>query len=235
MGNDGGTIARGQDLRAVYGSKKGEEGPKSLDDSEKALFGTCSLTSLPLFENGLGHKVVSDYLGKLYLKEKILELILERKTKSEEDDEKKQEDSSVSHITGLGDVKDLTISWTEAGDIVCPVTGTAKLSHSNLAYLRTCGCVFSNKLLVETRRHFKIGEEVETEKTSQCPVCEQEFTFNYDIVILNPQTEEAKEFNSKNFEYLKRHHMSHTKKTRKRKKLDKSEKSKKRRVESDQK
>lgn len=209
MGNDGGTIARGQDLKAVY-SQTPEQGPKVLDDGDKALFSTCALSSLPLFEDGVGHSVVSDFQGKLYLKEKMLELLLEKKVGGAE---------KLPHIAGLADLVDLTISWTADGHVLCPVTGTSKLSHSNLAYLRPCGCVFSNRVLTEMRVHFKISEEVDADHKSQCPVCEHEFAFNYDIVLLNPQNEAGERFNSETYEFLQQQQMSHRKKsTKKRKK-----------------
>lgn len=217
MGNDGGTIAKGQDLRAVYSSVGEKAGLLVLDDNEKALFNTCALSSLPLYQYGVGQKVVSDYQGKLYLKEKILELLIEKK---------QGECMKLPHVNGLGDVLDLNIKWEDEGGIVCPVTGTSKSSHSNLAYLRPCGCVFSNKLLIEVRKHFKIGEEAEDRATSECPLCGKGFTFNYDIVILNPQmAEEPERFNERNYKYLQLLHMTHSKKSSKKRKKKRSDES----------
>lgn len=209
MGNDGGTIARGQDLRAVYDSV-GKADLLVLDDKEKALFNTCALLSLPLYVDGVGEKVVSDYHGKIYLKEKVLEALLEKKL---------GKPAKLDHINGLGDVIDLKIKWDDQGRIVCPVTGTSKSSHSNLAYLRPCGCVFSNKLLTESRKHFKIPEDEPDSTTSECPLCGEPFTFNYDVVILNPHgSKEVESFNERNFIHLQLLHMNHSKKSKKRKK-----------------
>lgn len=219
MGNDGGTIAKGQDLRAVYSTVHAD--PVVLFDSEKETFNTCAMSSLPLFHDGIPQKVVSDYKGKLYLKEKIIELLLEKNTEN---------DRKLPHVTGLGDVINLQIKWNDDATIVCPVTGASTSSHLNLAYLRPCGCVLGYKVLAEVRNHLKIGEGVDQTSKSLCPVCGQEFTFNYDVVMLNPLKENEK-FNERNMEYLRLQNMSHSKKKiKKRKKKSESKENKKKKI-----
>lgn len=215
MGNDGGTIAKGQDLRAVYSTDNAD--PAVLFDGEKEIFNTCALSSLPLNHEGIAPKVVSDYKGNLYLKEKIIELLLEKKTKSS---------SKLPHVAGLGDVIDLNIKWSDDGSIVCPVTGASTDSHLSLAYLRPCGCVLGYKVLSDVRKHLKIRGGVDETAKSLCPVCGQEFAFNYDVVILNT-LKENNEFNERNLEYLRKQGMSHSKKKIKKRKTTGEEKGKK--------
>lgn len=199
MGNDGGTIAKGQDLRAVYSAVKA--GPLVLDDREKSLFSTCSLSSLPLFVDGKGQKVVSDHQGQLYLKEKILEHLVATKSVPKH-----------PHISGLADLVDLSIKW-DNGRMVCPVTG----SSTSMVYVRPCGCVFSNRLLSEVRKHFGVSDDVDA-APSECPVCGAEFVLNYDVVMLNPGRDaELLEFNERNYKYLQLRNLSHGKKRMKRK------------------
>lgn len=206
MGNDGGTIAKGQDLRAVYSTELAD--PVVLYDNEKEAFNTCALSSLALFHDGVAQKVVSDYKGKLYLKEKMLEHLLAKKM---------GQNSKLTHVTGLGDLIDLNIKWSDDACVVCPVTGASTSNHLSLAYLRPCGCVFGYKVLTEVRKHLKIGDGVEESVVSLCPVCGKEFTFNYDVVRLNPQKDEE-DFNERNYKFLQRKGMSHSKKIKKKKK-----------------
>lgn len=209
MGNDGGTIAKGQDLRAIYATRT--ETQDRLDHSDISVFNTCALSSLPLYDKD-AETVASDARGNLYIKEKILEHLLLRK-KGEAADT-----STFTHIRGLDDLTTLKIKRNAEGVIVCPVTGIQVLQKTLFCYLRGCGCVFAYKVLVELRKHFRIRDEEPEAQESECPVCASAFMFNRDIVILNPdRSEEAAVFNERNSKYLELKGLSHSGRKRKQK------------------
>ncbi|GEQ68283.1 hypothetical protein JCM33374_g1950 [Metschnikowia sp. JCM 33374] len=197
MGNDGGTIARGQDLKAVYGNSS-VAGQQHLDNLQHSLLAVCSLTSLPLYENGHGQAVVSDHLGNLYLKEKVLELIIRKKSSG------KGTATKLPHINGLGDIVDVNVTWSPEGSVICPVTKTTPTKQSTFVYLRPCGCVFSSRLLGDVRRHRKVPSfPAKVDISQECPSCMKPFSFNYDVVVLNPENDpQHADFNKRNFAYL---------------------------------
>lgn len=204
MGNDGGTIAKGRDLKAIYGTEK-KDGFK-LDDQKQSLLSVCALTSLPLYDDG-PQKVVSDYKGLLYLKEKAIEAILDAKTGKQK---------RLPHIKGLDDLLELSIAWND-GAMVCPLT---KQSESVYAYLRPCGCVMGSKILSELRLALKVKEDVVDGEKSDCPVCGKPFVFNYDVVVINPAGL-AQDANDRNYKHLRDVlNVSHTKKVKKRKRKE---------------
>ncbi|KAM9917234.1 hypothetical protein OXX59_002802 [Metschnikowia pulcherrima] len=231
MGNDGGTIARGQDLRAVYSisntntNANAKEKKNLIDNLQHTLLSVCSLTSLPLYEHGQAHAVVSDFHGKLYLKEKLLELLILKRTSRSENIHK------LDHIKGLGDIIDVHITWSEHGTVLCPVTKTEATKKTKFAYLRPCGCVVSSKVISDMRRHRKIADSAaNTDVSDACPNCNKAFTHNYDVVMLNPESDpECEEFNSRNYAYLKDvlhvgHAKKHLKREKRRPKAEKKEK-----------
>lgn len=221
MGNDGGTIARGQDLRAIYAL--GEVKNEKLDDSEKSRWNTCSLSSQPLALD----TTVSDYKGNLYLKEKVVELLIEKKLG--------ENGTTLPFLKSLDDLTELTISWNENGHVICPVTSVLKTSQSNFAYLRPCGCVVSYKILAELRKHYKVKEGEQEGKECDCPLCGKPFMFNYDVVIINPLSKEDEEFNQRNYGYLTETlGLSHSKKNLKKRKREKKGKGKEKTLEKKQ-
>lgn len=208
MGNDGGTIAKGQDLRAIYSG--GDVTSHKLDDSDKARLNTCTLSSLPFYENGALEAVVSDYKGQLYLKEKVVELLLAKRL---------GEQPKLPHISSLDDVVELKIVWSKEGHMTCPVTSVSKTSQSRFCYLRTCGCVVGAKILDELRKHYKVSEDEVDGKQSECPLCGKEFVFNYDVVVVYPQGADQESFNTRNYTFLTGSlNLNHNKKKRRTKK-----------------
>ncbi|OBA21094.1 hypothetical protein METBIDRAFT_19241, partial [Metschnikowia bicuspidata var. bicuspidata NRRL YB-4993] len=216
MGNDGGTIARGQDLRAVY-AKNDALTHEPIENLQNSLLSVCSLTSLPLYEHGQGRAIVSDYQGKLYLKEQLLEFLLSKRSGTLG----VSATPRLDHINGLGDFIDVHVTWSPLGTVTCPVTKTSKTPKSTFVYLRPCGCVFSSRLLSDLRTYRKVPEnEPNAAIVEKCPNCSESFAFNYDVVILNPQADAAyEEFNSRNFKYLtEKLHVGHAKKPQKKRK-----------------
>lgn len=218
MGNDGSTIAKGKDLRVVYGEAdmmaSNEEYRLSVLDI------VCALTSLPLSSQGKSERLVGDYKGQVFLKERLLEAVLE---KSSEDKEK------LAHIKTLKDIVDLEAEFDGNGALVCPINGSVQTESFKFCYLRTCGCVLSLKVLLDLRSHLKISEEQEDAAESNCPHCSHQFTFNFDLVILSTETQSLHEaFNERNYEYLTNVlKVTHSKKERKRKKPENSKQVKK--------
>lgn len=205
MGNDGGTIAKGRDLKAIFGDNT-QPGP-SLDDEKGSLLSTCALSSLPLYD-GEANKVVSDYKGLLYIKEKMLEALLEKKL---------GKSKKLPHITGLDDILDLNITWKK-GEVVCPLTGESQVTF---AYLRPCGCVMSMKILSELRLALKVKEDVTDGSKCECPQCGKTFYFNYDVVAVSKGSAKWDAWNERNYKYVREVlNVSHAKKSKKRKRKE---------------
>ncbi|EAZ63403.2 hypothetical protein PICST_52289 [Scheffersomyces stipitis CBS 6054] len=227
MGNDGGTIAKRSDLLALH--SRNVEFQKA-DDNEASLITTCAISSLPLYSEKEDIPIVGDYKGRLYRKEKILEYILSLKLGEADPDKSEQ----YNYIRSLKDLVDVKVKWTISNGtpyIQCPVTMESKQEKISYAYLRTCGCVLSFKLLEDLAVHFGVGDEP---IKSECPNCGEVFHFNYDIVVLNPLAKQQyNAWNDKNYVYitetLKR---SHAKQLKKKSKSD-SNAPKKRRAEKD--
>ena len=76
MGADGGTIAKRQDLLSSLTNRTNGDAQRG-EDKEEDLIKVCHLSSLPLYNND---PIVSDYKGKLYIKEKLLQYLLDIKT-----------------------------------------------------------------------------------------------------------------------------------------------------------
>lgn len=216
MGNDGGTIAKGKDLRALFG--KSESNKELLQPAEIA----CALTSLPLSKKGASLRVVGDYQGQLFLKERLLEAILSKTLKR----------TSFLYIRSLKDLVDVHPKFDLQDSLVCPISDTKRTKHVSFCYLRTCGCVFAAKVLQDFRSHLNIGEKTEMAAEAECPVCSRMFMFNYDIVRIPFGDEtETKAFNERNYKYLvETLHLSHDKSERKRKREEKLTKDKRMRV-----
>lgn len=186
MGNDGGSIAKRQDILSFHKHQAGAK--KSTDIVQNDNLIVCSVSSLPL-RNEI---VVGDYLGRLYIKEKIIEYMLDRNSELEVE-------VDVTLPSTLSDILELKLHWEDDSTIVCPVTG-----GRDLCYLRPCRCVVSYKLLQELNKGDKRNDQSSSKaklSSSTCPNCEVPFTFDYDVVLID-QAEKAADFNKKSYEYL---------------------------------
>lgn len=193
MGNDGGTIIKKIKVTNAAGTELGE-------DDEYTLLTTCALSGLELYNQ----PIVSDYLGKLYLKEKVIEYLLEKK-------------DLPTHITTLKDVIDLKVTWKLVDSkphITCPITQLDKTKNSEYSYLRNCGCLVSYKLLKKI--------------STNCPNCDTPFTKS-DIVLVNPvNNKNYTLLNQSNYDQLISQGLTHSKKKKKRRKETTEKQEKKR-------
>nr|CAG4638621.1 EOG090X0ACT [Cyclestheria hislopi] len=173
MGCDGGTIPKRDEL--VKTKKKPEKKDKDAD-----LF--CKWRLCAITQQRLQAPIVSCELGRLYNKESILELLL---------DKSKMVDVA-KHIRNLKDLKELVLTPNpsyekaaskgdayndlQAAEYICPVIGLEMNGKFKFCYIWTCGCVMSERALKEI-------------KTTVCHKCQKPFK-EEDIIILNPSDEE---------------------------------------------
>lgn len=218
MGNDGGTIAKRQDILSLHSQNNNEQ--KYMDDDAPSHRNICFLSSLPLYDGKIGPgPVVGDYKGHLYLKEKLLEYLIGQKTGQSE-----KKIQAVGHITSFNDVIDVNIEWEKTSEevrMVCPITKDLKTS-SKFAYLRTCGCLLSYKLLKEiSMKQTKFQQEIlkdnkqltHKDASIPCPKCEAEFDPNVDIVILNLANDaQLMAINMASYKLLQYNKLTHCKK-----------------------
>lgn len=192
MGADGGTIAKRQDLLSSLTNRTNGDAQRG-EDKEEDLIKVCHLSSLPLYNND---PIVSDYKGKLYIKEKLLQYLLDIKMN------KHSVKSEFSHIKLLKDICPVTVSWTIINKepfIECPVTKEVQKSY---LYLRSCGCLISKKALNEFSK-------TKTEK--KCPNCNVDFC-DFDIVMLDPlNLKKNSDINEENILILRQKGLSHSK------------------------
>jgi len=178
MGADGGTIpTRGELVRL---KKKPETKDKISALASK--WKLCLLSQQPLLM-----PIVACQLGRLYNKENILELLLDRST-FENTDTTYYDRSNTTHIRSLKDVHELNLTdnpayKTKSSDMgyvyidhnispyICPVTGLEMSGKYRFVFLATCSCVFSERVLKEI-------------PSETCHKCAKPFT-EKDVVILN--------------------------------------------------
>lgn len=237
MGNDGGTIAKRQDILSLhsYGKHGENDRIQIAHDDECSDLTTCALSSTPLY-GPTTLIIVSDYKGKLYDKSKVLKYMLERDSSKYDSvdtrgGEDKKMSSPFSHLRSLRDIIDVHISWKDnlygaVPDIQCPITKELN-SNTVYAYLRPCGCIISFKILEGLVKHFgeKDNKSDSLQNEIDCPNCGEMFCFKYDVVLLNPRdVPERTEFNERSFNYLQELKLTHSKKPmkNKKKKKDKS-------------
>ncbi|CAH6720434.1 putative replication termination factor 2 [[Candida] jaroonii] len=126
MGNDGGSIAKRNDIINLY--KKEAESNNNYED-DFTVYTICKLSKKSLIDK----PIVSDYKGNMFLKEEIIRFLIRKGYKTDE---------SFSHIKNLGDIIDIKAKFEE-GKLICPVT---KASNTFI-YSRNCGCVVDKKLI----------------------------------------------------------------------------------------
>lgn len=206
MGCDGGTIPRRDEL--VRTKKKREEKDKKAELVGKWKY--CAISS-----NKLVHPIVSCELGRLYNKDAIIEYLLNKEAPNS---------SLLAHIRNLKDIVTLNLTAKQgykekesSGDqetdeqdskYVCPIVGQEMNGMYKFYYVRTCGCVVSERAVKEV-------------KTDSCLVCNKPFSGEDDLIVLNGSDEEVEDLKKRMLERRNR-----TKEERKKKrKLDGEEKS----------
>jgi hypothetical protein len=167
MGNDGGSIPKRGDMVKV--KVKAESYDKDRVNYEK--WNLCALTMEPLIK-----PVVACRLGRLYNKESVLNVLLDRGRFNEISE-------AFSHLTSLKDVKELNIKENttcnvESSRFVCLVTGKEMNGKTKFFYYRSCGCVLSYQAI----------EHVE--EMNLCVFCSKPVG-KEDRIVLNGTSEEV--------------------------------------------
>ncbi|PWN52609.1 DUF602-domain-containing protein [Violaceomyces palustris] len=146
MGNDGGSIARRDDLvRTKAMPEKADR-----ENVRKALWSLCRLSRQPLRQ-----PIVSDSLGRLYNKDSVVQYLL---NKVDKERRKSSEELEAAHIRGLKDVRELCLTRNRnykppsptsisneitSSPFLCPLTQKEMNGKYRFVYLVPCGCVFS--------------------------------------------------------------------------------------------
>uniref|UniRef100_A0A8K9X080 Replication termination factor 2 n=1 Tax=Oncorhynchus mykiss TaxID=8022 RepID=A0A8K9X080_ONCMY len=153
MGCDGGTIPKRHEL--VKGPKKVEKVDKNA--ALAARWKYCALST-----EKLRRPIVTCDLGRLYNKDAVIEFLLDKSAD-------RPNSEVVSHLRGIKDIKELNLTDNPAwegerrntkGDryedmhcamFICPVVGLEMNGKHRFCFLRTCGCVFSDRALKEVK------------------------------------------------------------------------------------
>lgn len=213
MGNDGGTIAKRNDIVSLHSTSSPRKHANLRDI-------VTSLTLCGLLGTHLHNvPVVSDYKGRLYSKEKLLEALIARNTG------KQEMPRPVAHVSRINDVVDVVLSWSGNNSVlVCPITGEER--NVQLAYSRACGCVLSHKLL----------GKFSARGSGACPKCTTNYSLKTDIVLLNPADDAVvTETNLNTYRVIQEQSLYHNKKPMKRKRKSEAGPSSKRKRESKEK
>ncbi|CAD5207929.1 unnamed protein product [Bursaphelenchus okinawaensis] len=167
MGADGGTIPK----RCELVKKKKKEEKVEREVANAAKWKNCQLTNEPLKK-----PVVSCRYGRLFNKESILEAMLEKKVTQNE---------TTKHIKGRSDFKELKLTdnkdyndgpdrgmvYKDHNDTpwVCPVTALPMNGINVFKVNWICGCVVSEKAMVESKADRCLGCDgaLEAEKIVQ--------------------------------------------------------------------
>uniref|UniRef100_A0A9J7XSG9 Replication termination factor 2 n=2 Tax=Cyprinus carpio TaxID=7962 RepID=A0A9J7XSG9_CYPCA len=158
MGCDGGTIPKRHEL--VKGPKKVEKVDKNAELAAKWRY--CALS-----QEKLKRPIVACELGRLYNKDAIIEYLLDKSAE-------RPNSEVVAHIRSIKEVKELNLTDNPAwegerhnikGDcyedmhcsmFICPVVGLEMNGKHKFLYLPTCGCVFSERALKESKTEIMI-------------------------------------------------------------------------------
>jgi len=181
MGCDGGTIPKRDEL--VRQKKKKEQ--KDPDSERLYLWGHCSVSQRPLKK-----PIVCCQLGRLYNKEEIINILLN----------KSQESKSVTHIKSMKDFKEVVLhqnpAWEEAAhrggenekfrsQWSCPLTGLEMNGKHGFSFNWGCGCVSASRALDEI--HKKKGGQGKT----HCVICSGPVEVE-DYIVMNAKDDQLK-------------------------------------------
>jgi hypothetical protein len=197
MGCDGGSIPKRAEL------VKTKEKALKLDKSTllHAKFFHCSLS-----KESLKVPIVGDKLGNLYNKESILEFLLDRKKYG------KEAEIACQHIKSLKDVINIhvTLNVANANDMkekssqdsphaadtsrfLCPITRLELNGRYRFVYLKSCGCLLSEKAL----------KEIPTDD-QQCIVCGKSYVdAERNFILVYPDGEELEKLKEQSLTEIK--------------------------------
>jgi hypothetical protein len=175
MGCDGGTIPKRVEMIKL---KKKKEKVKK-EEALMAKWRHCTISSQSL--NG---PIVACCRGNLYNKESVIEGLLDAAKMPE----------LAQHIKSLKDVTVLNLSKNpsfkedkkngdsfedaQSSEFICPVTGLEMTGVYRFVFLRTCGCVFSERALKEV-------------PSETCHKCGKPFSAS-DVYVINGEEEDVR-------------------------------------------
>jgi hypothetical protein len=177
MGCDGGSIPVRSEL--VKTKQKEETADKQVQ--LQARWTSCTLSKRPLKQ-----PIVSCLLGKLYNKDAVLELLLDRKSYGDAD-------IICPHIKSMKNVTTLKLTpntdtipqqsaiighFTEKANrssFICPISKKEMNGRNRFCYSLTCGCVISE-------------QAIKTITSETCLVCNKPFSLD-EVILINPTTE----------------------------------------------
>ncbi|KAK9326449.1 Rtf2 RING-finger-domain-containing protein [Lipomyces orientalis] len=199
MGNDGGSIPT---RRELVKSSKGERTSSELFE-QNLLNATFVWSTCILSKKSLQLPIVSDYLGRLYNKDSVLEWLISPENFGDGD-------AIVPHIKSFKDVVELKISKDEnSGKWICPITGKElKAGGSKFVYLPECGHVFAESA-------FRVID------TDNCLECGSMYS-KANVVTINPTTKADVEANKARMERLISEGLAHSLKSTSNKKKRKN-------------
>ncbi|XP_037960894.1 replication termination factor 2 [Teleopsis dalmanni] len=174
MGCDGGTIPRRDEL--VRTKKKPEQKDKDAEREFRWLH--CAISQQRLHE-----PVVMCGLGRLYLKEAVIEALLDKANLPD----------SVQHIKSLRDIQTLELTpnptyvdepKTGSVDVqrapfICKLSGREMSGNYRFVALWNCGCAMAERSLKKVKN-----------SSSTCPLCQTPFGIE-DIIVLNGNEEDV--------------------------------------------
>jgi len=167
MGNDGGSIPGRKDL--VRERPKEIKIDQEITAKAKAKF--CTLT-----KQKLQKPIVACRLGFLFNKEPLLKALIEKSLPKQFD-----------HITSLKDITTVNVMDNDKKDaefsFMCPATRVEFNGLNKFVFIWTCGCMFSEKVLQETK-----SSNSGTNKPL-CLVCNKPYHKD-DVVSLNMTPEQ---------------------------------------------
>lgn len=201
MKNDGGSIPTRRDL---VKEEPGELTTAQLFEAQQLngddAWKLCAFTGKQLKD-----RIVSDYKGRLYNKESLLEYLLSPESYTHVEKE------PVRHIKSMKDFVELQITTDERNDDkwVCPIS---KKESGKFVYIVECGHVFSESAMKNI------------DDLTNCMVCDTCFDQS-NVITINPADEADMERLKSRINSLKENELTHSLKKASSKKASKKRKS----------
>lgn len=170
------------------------KGPKKVEKVDKDAELVAQWNYCALSQEILRRPIVACELGRLYNKDAVIEFLLDKSAE-------KALGKAASHIKSIKNVTELRLSDNPAwegdkgntkGDkhddlqrarFICPVVGLEMNGRHRFCFLRSCGCVFSERALKEI-------------KAEVCHTCGAAFQED-DVVVLNGTKEDVQVLKSR--------------------------------------
>lgn len=216
MGNDGGSINKLKTLKLnvdVKGQEYVAKDDNQVEFKNSSIWKYCKLSNLPL-----ELPIVSDYIGNLYNKEKILEWLLCRDKLKEYNSDQIQQ---FQHIKSIHDIVELNglkmlpkknnnkLKSKSFNNIECILSGSM-FGETGLNYIVNCGCVIPRKYFDMTNT-----------KINTCPNCHKKADIEQETIIINPISNRDKIKLQERYDKLAKNNMYHDNTAKKKKRTKK--------------